>query len=282
MDRIKVAIYIRVSTLDQAREGYSLEAQENTLRKWAFDKKFEIFDLYADRGISGKSIAHRPEMRRLLADAKERKFNMVSFWALSRFSRSVSDLYNIMEKFQKWDISMISYTEAFDTSSSMGRAMIGIIGVFAQLERELTSERVSAALAEKAAQGKPTCYNILGYDYDKKTKSLFVNKQEAVYVRFVYEKYLIYKNLSQVVELCINMGYSGRRGRTPKPQSILVILTRPVYCGYNSFHGKIYKGNHEPIITVQTYNRVQNLLRKQGKIQGRTRITELINLPDNG
>lgn len=282
MDRIKVAIYIRVSTLDQAREGYSLEAQENTLRKWAFDKKFEIFDLYADRGISGKSIAHRPEMRRLLADAKERKFNMVSFWALSRFSRSVSDLYNIMEKFQKWDISMISYTEAFDTSSSMGRAMIGIIGVFAQLERELISERVSAALAEKAAQGKPTCYNILGYDYDKKTKTLFVNKQEAVYVRFVYEKYLIYKNLSQVVELCINMGYSGRRGRTPKPQSILVILTRPVYCGYNSFHGKIYKGNHEPIITVQTYNRVQNLLRKQGKIQGRTRITELINLPDNG
>lgn len=90
----RVAIYIRVSTLDQAREGYSLEAQEKTLRKWCIDRKYEVADLYADRGISGKDIEHRPDMSRLLKDAKEGKFDTVLFWALSRFTRSVSDLYS--------------------------------------------------------------------------------------------------------------------------------------------------------------------------------------------
>lgn len=68
----RIAIYIRVSTLDQAREGYSLEAQEKTLRKWCDDRKYEVFDLYADKGISGKDIEHRPNMNRLLEDARER------------------------------------------------------------------------------------------------------------------------------------------------------------------------------------------------------------------
>lgn len=145
----QVAIYIRVSTLDQAREGYSLDAQEKTLRKWCEERKYNVYDLYADKGISGKDIKHRPDINRLLNDAKNGKFDLVLFWALSRFTRSVSDLYSTMEKFQQWNISMVSYTEAFDTSTPMGRAMIGIVGVFAQLERELTSERVSAAMAER-------------------------------------------------------------------------------------------------------------------------------------
>src|SRR5699024_9783588 len=131
-----------------ANEGYSLDMQERTLRKWCEDHKYEVFDLYADRGISGKDIDHRPELRRLLNDAKASKFNIVLFWALSRFTRSVANLYTMMEKFQKWNIDLISYTESFDTSTSMGRAMIGIVGVFAQLERELTSERIKATMEE--------------------------------------------------------------------------------------------------------------------------------------
>lgn len=89
---LRVAIYIRVSTYDQAREGYSLEAQENALRKWCADRNYQVYEIYADRGISGKDIDHRPDMKRLLQDAKEEKFDMVIFWALSRFTRSVSDL----------------------------------------------------------------------------------------------------------------------------------------------------------------------------------------------
>lgn len=277
-ERSKAAIYIRVSTLDQAREGYSLEAQEETLRKWCEDHSYEVYDLYADRGISGKDIDHRPDMRRLMHDARERCFDTVVFWALSRFTRSVADLYDTMSKFQQWEVSMVSFTESFDTSTPMGRAMIGIVGVFAQLERELTGERVRTALATRAAKGKRTCSEILGYDIDGKD-SFKINEKEAEYVRFCFQKYLELKNLSEVAELCRLRGYRGKRGKIPTAWSISVILTRPQYCGYNTYCGEVYKGDYEPIIDVYTYNRVQFLLKKQGKAYGRKRLSKINNLP---
>ena len=277
MDKKYVAIYIRVSTLDQAREGYSLESQEKTLRKWCEERKYIVYDLYADKGISGKDIEHRPDMNRLLNDAKNRKFDLVIFWALSRFTRSVSDLYSTMEKFQKWNVSMVSYTEAFDTSTPMGRAMIGIVGVFAQLERELTSERVSAAMAERAAQGKRTCSEILGYDLNGKD-SFVINEKEAEYVRFCFSEYLLRKNLSEVASEARKKGFKGKRGKTPTAFSVEKILTRPQYCGYNTFKGEIYKGNYKPIISVETYNKALSLLKRQGKLIGRNRIKPLIKI----
>lgn len=273
----RVAIYIRVSTLDQAREGYSLEAQEKTLRKWCDDRKYHVLDLYADKGISGKDIEHRPDMNRLLNDAKEGKFDIVLFWALSRFTRSVSDLYSTMEKFQSWNVDMVSYTEAFDTSTPMGRAMIGIVGVFAQLERELTSERVSAAMSERASQGKRTCSEILGYDLDGKD-SFKINEREAEYVRFCFEEYLLRKNLSEVAHEANKRGFIGKRGKKPTAWSIQKILTRTQYCGFNTFLGEIYKGNYESIIDVETFNKVSVLLKRQGKIAGRERMVPIIKI----
>lgn len=278
---IRAAIYIRVSTLDQAREGYSLDAQESTLRKWCSDRKYIVHDLYADRGISGKDFEHRPDMLRLMRDAKAGCFQVVVFWALSRFTRSVQDLYSTLEKFQKWNISMVSYTEAFDTSTPMGRAMIGIVGVFAQLERELTGERVIAAMEIRAAKGKRTCNEILGYD-KKGTDSMVINAREAEYVKFCFEKYLERKNLSEVARLCREHGYKGKRGKVPEACSIQTILTRPQYCGYNVFRGQLYKGNHEPIISIEMFNRVQRLLKQQGKAVGRTRIKQINYLPTKG
>lgn len=273
----KVAIYIRVSTLDQAEKGYSLEAQEKVLRRWCDDKKYIVYDLYKDEGMSGKDINHRPDMNRLLNDAKDGKFNLVLFWGLSRFTRSVSDLYLILEKFQKWNVEMASYTETFDTSTPMGRAMIGIVGIFAQLERELTSERVITAMAERASQGKRTCSEILGYDLDGKD-SFKINQDEAEYVRFCFSEYLLRKNLSEVANEAKIRGFKGKRGKTPTPYSVQKILTRTQYCGYNTFCGKIYKGNYEPIIDVNTYNKVLSLLKRQGKTIGRKRIEPLIKI----
>lgn len=274
-----IAIYLRVSTLDQVKDGYSLDMQERTLKKWCNDNKYIIYRIYADKGISGKDITHRPAMRELIEDASKGKFNIVIFWALSRFTRSVSDLYNTMTKFQKWNISMISYTESFNTSTPMGRAMIGIVGVFAQLERELTGERVAASMEERAIQGKRTCSSVLGYDkYGK--DSFEINKKEAEYVRFCFEEYLIRKNLSEVATLARERGYLGKRGKMPTAWSIEKLITRPIYCGYNIFHGRLYKGNFEPIVNVDIFNKVQTLLKKQGKTQGRARINEIFILKE--
>lgn len=276
-ERKRVAIYIRVSTLDQAREGYSLEAQENILRKWCSERKYTVYDLYADKGISGKDIEHRPDMNRLLKDAQNGSFDLVLFWALSRFTRSVSDLYSVMEKFKKWNVDMISYTESFDTSTPMGRAMIGIVGVFAQLERELTSERVGISMTERAIQGKRTCSEILGYDLDGKD-SFKINEKEAEYVRFCFDEYLLRKNLSEVAKEARAKGFKGKRGKIPTAYSVQKILTRTQYCGYNIFCGEIYKGNYKPIIDIETYNKVLSLLKKQGKNVGRKRIEPLVKI----
>ena len=266
----RVAIYARVSTEEQAEHGYSIDAQKRTLRKWCELNGYEIYDIYADEGISGKDISHRPNMLRLLEDAKCKRFNLVLFWALSRFTRSVNDLYNTMELFERLGISMISYTEPFDTSSPIGRAMIGIVGIFAQLERELTGERVSLAMEERAVKGKRTCNEILGYDIIGKD-SFLINESEAEYVKFCFKEFLKCKNLSAVARKARDCGFRGKRGREPCAYSIEKILGRPQYCGYNPFHGRTYKGIHEPIISIETYNKVQRLLENRPMKCGRHR-----------
>ena len=256
---MEVAIYIRVSTLDQARDGYSLAAQEQALRKWCDSHGYEVYRVYSDGGISGKDIGHRPDVTQLLKDAETEAFSIVLVWALSRFTRSVADLYNSLSLFAAHNIDLVSLTENFCITTPMGRAMIGIVGVFAQLEREITAERVRAAMAERASQGKRTTNEVLGYDLDG-TDSLKINDAEAERVRYIFDRYLEYKNLSAVAELCRLKGYTGKRGRILRASNVRMILSRPVYAGYNSFNGQLYKGSHEPLVSVQKFNRVQSLL----------------------
>ena len=259
---IRVAIYVRVSTLDQAREGYSLAAQERVLREWCATNGYVIVDIYADEGISGKDIEHRPDMRRLLEDAQLGNFDLVLIWALSRLTRSVADLYDTWELLSACDVDIQSYTEPFDTSTPIGRAMMGLLGVFAQMERELTAERVRAAIEERATQGKRTYNEVLGYDLDGKD-TFKINELEAERIRYIFSKYIEYRNLSAVAELCRLKGYTGKRGRIQTAESIRVILDCPIYAGYNRHGGMLYRGNHPKIVSVEMFNTAQRYLHKK-------------------
>lgn len=106
--------------------------------------------------------------------------------------------------------------------------------------------------------------------------SLKINPEEAKRIRYIFDKYVEYRNLSAVAELCRLHGYTGKRGRVFKAWHIHVILTRPIYAGYNSYNGHLYRGSHEPIISVQQYNRVQRLL--MTTTAGRKRKNKLIQL----
>ena len=259
MSEAKVAaLYIRVSTLDQAREGYSLAAQQAALEAWATTHGYATA-LYQDAGISGKDIRHRPAMCQMLADVEAGKIAVVAVWAMSRLTRSVADLYTTLELLAAKGASLMSFTESFDTGTPMGRAMVGMIGVFAQMEREVTGERVQAAMEARALQGKRTCHSVLGYD-PVGPDDLVPNQAEAEMVRYIHSKYLEHRSLSAVAELCRLHGYHGKRGREMCAWSVRIILSRPIYAGYNSWHGQLIKGSHQPLVSVSDFNRVQWLL----------------------
>lgn len=277
--QIIVAIYTRVSTKEQAEEGYSLDAQERLLIDFCTAKRYDIYKIYSDEGISAKDIAHRPEMLQLLSDARERKFDLILVWKLTRFSRNMADLMTACELLDSLGISLVSYSESFDSSTPAGRMVRSMLGTVAQFEREVIGENVAFGLAERARQEKWTCTQILGYD-NLGSDSLAINTTEAEYVNFVHDQYLIEKNMTEVTRLARAKGFRGKRGRLPHCSSIMLILTRPQYAGYNIFNGHLHKGDYEPIRTVAQFNKVQRLILKQGNLTGQPRKKKLYILPE--
>ena len=140
MSKQFVAIYIRVSTTHQAEEGFSLEAQEEKLRKIAKLNDYQIYKVYADKGISGKDTIHRPAFQEMMKDMQSKLFSKILVMKLDRISRSVADLENIIKQLQKYNCGFESASEKIDTTSSMGLMFIRLLGVFAQFERERISE----------------------------------------------------------------------------------------------------------------------------------------------
>ena len=266
----RAVLYLRVSTREQAEEGYSLDAQERVLTDHCKRRKYNIVGIYRDEGISAKDIRHRPDMLRMLEDSKLNIFDIIVIWKLTRFSRNMADLMTVCADLDKRNIGLESVTEAFDSSTPAGRMIRSMLGSVAQFEREVIGENVALGLLERAEQGKRTCSEILGYDICGKD-TFTINEREAEYVRFAFKSYLERKNLTEVADLCRQRGYRGKRGKIPTAYTIQVILTRPQYCGYNPFRDRLYKGDYDPLISVDTYNRVQALLKRQGKLTGRHR-----------
>jgi len=269
MEKIRAAIYIRVSTQEQADEGYSLAAQQRTLEEYCRYKKWDVVGVYADEGISGKNMSARPGLQNMLTAAKDHEFDILLVRKLSRFTRSLTDLLTACDMLEKYGIKLCSYEESFDGSTTGGRMVRNMLGVVAQFERETISDNVKAALEERAIQGYPTCAYVLGYDLIN--GCLVLNPHEAEIVKYIYKTYLTNKSLTETAAACAAHGYHGKRGHVMQPESVRRILTRPIYVGYNSFHGQLYKGSHTPIITTATFNRVQKLLRRQGAHVGRRR-----------
>ena len=150
----KVAIYVRVSTTNQAEEGYSIDEQKDKLKSYCQIKDWNVYKVYTDGGFSG-SNTERPALEKLIKDAKNKKFDTVLVYKLDRLSRSQKDtLYLIEEVFIKNGIEFLSLQENFDTSTPFGKAMIGLLAVFAQLEREQIKERMQLGKLGRAKSGK--------------------------------------------------------------------------------------------------------------------------------
>jgi DNA invertase Pin-like site-specific DNA recombinase len=146
----KVAIYARVSTLDK---GQDTEVQLRDLRAYAHARGWAIAGEYVDEGQSGGKD-RRPELDRLLKDARKRKIDLILCWRLDRLGRSLKHLILTLDELQSLGVGFVSYNENLDLTSSTGRLMFQLLGAFAEFERNLIKERVVAGLANARAKGK--------------------------------------------------------------------------------------------------------------------------------
>lgn len=258
----KVALYVRVSTTSQLEEGYSIEEQKAKLESYCDIKDWHIYKVYTDGGFSG-STTERPALEQLIQDAQSKLFDTVLVYKLDRLSRSQKDtLYLIEDIFLKNNIEFVSLLENFDTSTPFGRAVIGLLSVFAQLEREQIKERMQLGKLGRAKAGKSMMWakTSYGYNYDKETGSMTVNEYEALVVKEIFASYLAGMSITKLRDK-INQEYPKKPAWSYR--TIRGILANPVYCGLNQYKGQTFQGTHKAIISLDDFEQTQRELAKR-------------------
>lgn len=255
----KVALYVRVSTTSQLEEGYSIDEQKAKLTSYCDIKDWHVYKVYTDGGFSG-STTERPALEQLVQDAQSKLFDTVLVYKLDRLSRSQKDtLYLIEDVFLKNNIEFVSLLENFDTSTPFGRAVIGLLSVFAQLEREQIKERMQLGKLGRAKSGKSMMWakTSYGYNYDKETGSMTVNEYEALVVKEIYASYLAGMSITKLRDK-INEEYPKQPAWSYR--TIRGILANPVYCGLNQYKGQTFQGTHKAIISLDDFEQTQREL----------------------
>jgi site-specific DNA recombinase len=278
MNEIKnVAIYCRVSTEEQASEGYSISAQLQTLRQYTSLYGWQIAEEYVDEGISGKDIKGRPAMQRLIADVDKDKFQAVLVWKISRLSRNMLDTLVLLDKFEEYDIKFISYSENFDTSSPIGKLVVQLMASIAEMERNTLSENVKLGMTQRAREGSWNGGVVFGYDSVE--KELIVNPKEAEIVHLIFTLYAEGSGLKAIANHLNKASYRTKRGKHFSINGIATILDNPIYNGKIRWlqvenwdkkrrRGKnvnpiLVEGKHAEIISNELWNIVQ--ARRQSK-----------------
>lgn len=252
----KVAIYVRVSTTNQAEEGYSIDGQIDSLEKYCEAMGWDVYNKYIDAGFSGGSL-NRPEMTNLINDVKNGLFDTVLVYKLDRLSRNVRDtLYLIKDVFNTNKIDFVSIQENIDTSSAMGTLFLTLLSAIAEFEREQIKERMQLGKLGRAKSGKSMMWSktSYGYDYIKETGTLSVNPYQALIVRKMFEWYLSGMSITKLRDT-LNEQYG--QDKEWSYRTVRGILSNPVYCGYNQFKGQIFPGTHEAIISEDDFNKTQ-------------------------
>lgn len=253
---MRTALYIRVSTQEQADEGHSISEQQDRMRKYCEAKGWDVINVYTDPGYSGSNTT-RPALSKLISDIENSHFDMVLVYKLDRLSRSQKDtLFLIEDVFLKNNVDFVSMNENFDTSTPFGRAMIGILSVFAQLEREQIKERMAMGHVGRAKEGywRGGSGSPIGYDFvDGK---LIINEYEAMQVREIYNLFLEGNTLNGIATI-LKEKYTNRYSSWNNAATIGKILRNTTYIGKIRYIGKEYEGQHEPIVSKEMFDMVQ-------------------------
>jgi len=278
MDKL-CGLYARISDPNDANiKDNSVDTQIDKLKQYVdYESKsksgtsWKVVGTYRDEGKSGKNT-DRPALQKLLSDIRAGRINTIICTRLDRITRSLLDFYKLYEIFTKHNVQFISLLEKFDTTTEMGRAMLKMTLVWAELERGLSSERTKAKMLWRATQGLWNGGHVLGYDLVK--KELVENKKESKLVNLIFSKYLELGSVLKVVEYLNDHGYRtkefiSRRGNTKKGgslfynQYVLHTLTNKVYLGQIAQQGKVYDGKHAAIVGNKLWHEVNAKIKLQ-------------------
>lgn len=232
----RVAIYARVSTTEQAEEGYSIDEQTRILNEWCNQHGFKVYKEYVDRGISGKSITGRPALQQLLIDAKRKEFDIVLVWKMNRLARNILDLLKIVNLLEQKNIAFRSYSESYETATPSGKLQFHMMAAIAEFERGNIAENVKMGMLARAKEGSWNGGQVLGYDTvevnseNKKRKQtkLVINENEAQTVRRIFELYTQGHGYKSIANKVNKEGHRSKKGGLFAINTIKTILTNPI------------------------------------------------------
>lgn len=255
MDVKTVAAYVRVSSERQASdEHYSIPEQTDRLKAYCAAKGWTLAKIYTDGGYSGKNL-NRPAMQELIKECK--LYDLILVNKLDRLSRSQKDtLYLIEDVFRAQGVQFASISENFDTTTPLGMAMVGILSVFAQLEREQIKERMHMGRVGRAKKGlwRAGSNPPIGYDYTD--GHLIIREDEAEQVRLIYRMFLSGESMYSIARF-MHDNFKNKYRSWNQTNSVSVVLRNPLYTGKIVFDSETYDGDHEAIIDQDTFDKAQ-------------------------
>ena len=263
---MKAAGYARVSTEEQAREGYGLPAQEQAIRSYCAAQGWELVQIYTDAGRSGKSMRGREALGELLENAHARRFERVVFWRLDRLGRNLRDLLEICDRLETSSVGIVSIQEAIDTGTATGRMIRSVLGALAEFEREVITDRIKAGYAEKARQGELVGPLPLGYRREE-AGGVVADPVTSPLIREAFNRYATGEHsLRDMAAWAVEVGLRSSEGNPLDRLTIRKILTNVSYMGQVAYHmrrggGIVSNGRHPAIVDATLFSHVQEVLK---------------------
>lgn len=256
----RCAVYTRKSSEERLDQEFnSLDAQREACEAYVASQRSEGWTLVADRyddgGWSGGNL-ERPALQRLLADIAMGRVDVVVCYKIDRLSRSLMDFAKLVEAFDRRQVTFVSVTQSFNTTTSMGRLTLNVLLSFAQFEREVTAERIRDKFAASRARGMwMGGWAPLGYDV--RDRKLIVNEAEAATVRMIFDRFSRLGSITGLVRELKDKGVQSKRGRPIDKGSLLTILTNRVYLGEAVHKGTSYPGEHVGVVPQALWDKAQ-------------------------
>lgn len=256
-----VGIYIRVSTEEQANEGYSISAQRERLKAFCIAQNWNEHKFYVDEGISGRST-NRPQFKKIMNDIEAGHINVLLVYRLDRLTRSVRDLHKILDHLEKFNCVFRSATEIYDTSTAMGRMFITIVAAIAEWESANLGERVKMGQIEKAHQKEWAAQAPYGFYKDEKHK-LHQHKEEIEAVKLMVQKVREGFSFRQLALYMDSTKYKPRRGYKWHIRTLMELMHNPALYGAMRWKDEIIEGTHEGIMSKEEFEQLQKIIKSR-------------------